>query len=245
MRNAIALPVLLLFLIGTAAAAAASEGKGKGMGNGGDQDKNNTGKDKSWKENKTTGPSNAIDAVNRSIQRGKASNASIQARLDVIAKLQAKIGDEKAKAGNETNSNRDKTKQFKNQNIVRERVMALLAVRNMTQDPGIGQEVSEVARNFSNSVNKTQAVEEKIDRRGWLSRLFFGGDQKAAEEMLGEVELNRGRINQLRTLSWMVDAETRQFMEEQLAELEAEQDRLTDVAQNEKKGKGLLGWLYK
>jgi hypothetical protein len=191
------------------------------------------------------GSSQAINAINNSMQNGNPSNASIQTRLQVIEKLQQKISEEKNKVNTETNNNADRTKEFKNQNIVRERVMSLLALRNMTEDSGIGQQVAEVAREFDNSINKTQAAEERINSRGWVERLLTGGDDKAADEIETEVTDNRARIAQLKELRKGTSEEIGQFIDEQLKELDVEQNRLQGLAQREKESKGIFGWLYK
>ncbi|MFH0863027.1 MAG: hypothetical protein V1875_08380 [Candidatus Altiarchaeota archaeon] len=190
------------------------------------------------------GQNQAINAINNSMQNGNPSDASIQARLRVIERLQQKISEEKDKVDNETN-NRDKTKEFKNQNVVRERVMSLLALRNMTEDRGIGQEVAEVARQFNNSINKTQGAEERMNNRGWFQRFLFGGDDTAANEIEPEVKANRARIAQLKELRKGTSEEIGQFIDEQLKELDVEQNRLQGLAQREKESKGIFGWLYK
>jgi hypothetical protein len=217
-----------------------NQSKGKGgnetdMGKGKDENKSKGGQ----------GPVQAIKAVNASMQKGNPSNQSIQARTRVMEQLRERIQIKESEVENETNNNRDKTKQFKNQNVVRERVMALHQLRNMTDDPGIGQQVAEVARQYSNSVNKTQKAEEKMMKRNWFSRMLFGGDEKAADEIEGEVNQNQQRIQQLKQLREMTNEEVQAFMQEQIQNLELEQNRLRQLAQKEKKSKGLLGWLFK
>jgi len=224
--------------------------KGKGLGGEVGRNRtedNETGKGKGLGEGNETGlgPVQAITAVNKSMQEGNASNASIQARLRVIEKLEQKIQEKKSEVDSETQGNKDKTKEFKNQNIVRERVMSLLALRNLTEDRGIGQQVAEVAREFENSVNKTQADEEKINNRGWVERLLFGGDNKAADEIETEVADNQARIAQLKELRKGTSEEVGQFIDQQLKELDVEQSRLQGLAQREKESKGIFGWLFK
>lgn len=223
-------------------------GKGLGGGLGSNKSRENeTNEEKGFKGKNETGlgPVHAVTAVNNSMQGGNASNASIQARLRVIEKLEQKIEEKKFEVDNETQGNQDKTKEFKNQNIVRERVMSLLSLENLTEDKGIGRQVAEVAREFENSVNKTQKAEERINNRGWVERLLFGGDDKAADEIEQEVTGNQARIAKLKELRNSTSEEIKQFIDEQLEELEVEQNRLTGLAQREKESKGIFGWLFK
>ena len=197
------------------------------------------------KNGTVAGPVHAIGAVTKSMQAGDGSETSIQARLAVIERLRQKIQETEADLGGQTQSNRDKAKVFKNQNLVRERVMALLALKNLTEDGGIGQQVAEVARGFDNSVNRTQKAEEKINERGWVERLLLGGDDNAADEIQTEVQDNRGRIAQLKELRKGTGEEIGQFIDEQLQQLEVEQNRLQGLARREKESKGIFGWLFK
>jgi len=223
---------------------------GKGLGDGLGSNKsreNKTDGEKGFNGKNETGlgPVHAITAINNSMQEGNASNASIQARLRVIEKLEQKIEEKHSEVDNETQGNHDKTKEFKNQNLVRERVMSLLSLENLTEDKGIGQQVAEVAREFENSINKTQNAEERINNRGGIERLLFGGDDEAADEIGQEVTDNQARISQLKELRNSTSEEIGQFIDEQVNELEIEQSRLTGLAQREKESKGIFGWLFK
>lgn len=219
-------------------------------GNPGGPDINESGrgkpeKDAEPKNDSGRGPVQAVIAVNKSLQLGNASNASVQARIRVVERLRERIQLKAEEAANESSSNRDKTKQFMNQNVVRERVMALQQLRNLTNESGIGEQVSEVARNFENSLNKTLRAEERINSRSGVRRLFFGGDSEAADEIEAEVAQNRLRITQLNRLRNETEGEINDFLGEQIREMEAEQNRLNALASSEKKSRGLLGWLFK
>ena len=136
-------------------------------------------------------------------------------------------------------------KQFRNQNQVREAVHALLAMENRTG--GIGQQVSAIARNFNNGLNKTLQAEEKIQNRGGLRRLFAGGDEGAAEEIEEQVMENEGMIEDLEDVVANCDCgeEVKVQMKEQIQIMLQENERLQQLAQEEKKSKGLFGWLWK
>jgi hypothetical protein len=143
-------------------------------------------------------------------------------------------------------SNADKLKVFQNQNQVREAVMALLALRQAGNfSGGIGQNISAIAREFDNSVNKTIAAEEAIVGRDGLTRLLFGGDENAAETLQAELNQNRVRLQQLEQLRLQLDTEYQPFVDEQIRLMQEEQTRLMELAQKEQQDKGLLGWLFK
>ncbi len=136
---------------------------------------------------------------------------------------------------------------YRNQNRVRESVHNLLYMRQMLEEKGgIGDEVSEIAMEFNNSVQATLKVEERIQTRGMLRRLLLGGDEEAADELEQEVNGNEERIRALRELEERIeDEEIKQIFQEQIQQIEQEQNRLQKMANREKRNKGLFGWLFK
>ena len=134
---------------------------------------------------------------------------------------------------------------YQNQNRVRLAVHALLAMENLTG--GIGRNVSQIAREFNNSVQASLRAEERIQTRNMLMRFFFGGDEQAAEEMEQEVNRNRERVQELRRLMQECECaeEVKAMLQEQIRNMEQEQNRIEELAQNEKKSKGIFGWLWK
>jgi len=143
------------------------------------------------------------------------------------------------------NATDSEKKVLQNQNQVRSAVHALLAMEDLVG--GIGPQVSEIARGFNNSVQATINAEEKMQNRNAVESFFFGGDEVAAQEMEQEVVQNMARIQELNTL--MADCnctqEVRAVMQEQVQAMETEQNRLQDVAEEQKANKGLIGWLFK
>ena len=131
------------------------------------------------------------------------------------------------------------------QNKVRLAVHAFLAMDDLT--PGIGKEVSEIARHFNNSVQVTIHAEERLNSRSRIARFFIGGDADTATELEAEVNANMQRVHQLKQLKEQCNCtdEVRTLMQEQIQNMEQEQTRLQQLAQKEKKSKGLFGWLWK
>ncbi len=139
-------------------------------------------------------------------------------------------------------------KVYRNQNMVREAVHNLLDMKDLLDQKGdIGQQVSEVAKQFNNSVQVTLRAEEKVQTRSRFMRILVGGDDESADEIQGEVTRNMERIEQLKQLKEQIqdDEEIKQMCQEQIRQMEQEQNRLQELAQNEKQSKGLFGWLFK
>lgn len=139
----------------------------------------------------------------------------------------------------------DQQSVYQNQNRVRLAVHSLLAMEDLVG--GIGPQVSQIAREFNNSVRATIRAEEQIQSRSRITRLFLGGDEDAAQEIEQQVNQNRERIRQLQQLiqACECDEEIRAMLQEQVQAMEQEQTRLQEVARQEKSEKGLFGWLWK
>ena len=143
-------------------------------------------------------------------------------------------------------SNQDKQKVFRNQNRIRDAVMTLLVLRKEGNfSGGIGKNISAIARNFSNSVNKTIQAEQRIHERQGFMRMLFGGDENAAETIQSELNRNRITLQKLDRIQEQLDPGYQSLMQNQTQLIQQEQERLMELAQQEKQDKGLLGWLFK
>jgi hypothetical protein len=133
---------------------------------------------------------------------------------------------------------------YQNQNQVRLAVHSLLVMEDLVG--GIGPQVSQIAREFNNSVPATIRAEEQIQSRNRITRLFLGGDEDAAQEIEQHVIQNQERIRQLQQLiqACECDEEIRAMLQEHVRAMEQEQTRLQEVARQEKNEKGLFGWLW-
>ncbi len=136
-------------------------------------------------------------------------------------------------------------KTLKNQNQVRLAVHALLAMEDLVG--GAGKQVSQIAKEFENSVQATINAENRVNERSSFSRMFFGGDHKAAEDIEEQVKSNKVRIAQLQQLKSQCDcgSDVKNMYQEQVTLMEQEQARLGDLASDEKDSKGFFGWLWK
>jgi hypothetical protein len=131
-----------------------------------------------------------------------------------------------------------------NANPVRLAVHALLASKDLVG--GIGQQVSEIAKEVNNSVATTTNAEAKIQARGFLTRFLFGGDSTSAEVLAQEAAQNQARIDSLTALLAQanVSADVQATLQAQITALKAAQARLADLAQREKSAWGLFSWRF-
>ena len=131
-----------------------------------------------------------------------------------------------------------------NANPVRLAVHTLLASKELIG--GIGPQVSEIAKQVNDSVATTTNAEAKIQSRGFLTRLLFGGDSAAADVIAQQVAQNQQRIDSLNALLGQanVSADIQVVLKAQIAALQDAQTRLQDLAQSEQKAWGLFSWRF-
>ena len=131
----------------------------------------------------------------------------------------------------------------KNQNEVRIAVHTLLSMENRTG--GIGQNISAIAREFNNSVTMSEKLEQKIQDRSGIMRVFLGGDRDAAGQLANITVQNQARIQKIQQLiaTENLDPDVRAFLEEQLQAMQTEETRLEQLATREQQDRGLFGSL--
>ena len=95
-----------------------------------------------------------------------------QLRARTVNELRVMIQERQVEMNQEIQSFEIKQQRvYQNQNEVRLAVHSLLAMEDLTG--GIGQEVSQIAREFDNSVQATIRAEEKIETRNRVLRCFI------------------------------------------------------------------------
>jgi chromosome segregation ATPase len=133
---------------------------------------------------------------------------------------------------------------YKNQNAVREAVHALQAAGSFAGS--LGQQISDIAKEFNNASEKTVALEQKINGHGRIWKSIFGGEKDAAIELLKNVADNKERLADLEKMIPICDscdATVKQILTEQIQQIRTENDRLNDLGEKEVKIKGFTGWL--
>ena len=196
------------------------------------------------------GEGQQVQTEQQTENQGEEANLTIQqktqSKFGNLSEVKQMIQEKKQEMNQEMQSmGEQQQKVYQNQNRVREAVHALLAMENLTG--GIGRNISQIAREFNNSVQATIRTEGRIQTRNMLLKFFLGGDEEAAQEMEQEVNRNRMRIQQLKQLMQECDCdeEVKAMLQEQIQNMEQEQNRLQELTHNEKQNKGLFGWLFK
>lgn len=137
------------------------------------------------------------------------------------------------------------------QNTLREQNRSLVAVQAMLDvNPLFGQravEANRVAAEIRASIDQTVKMEEKIQSRGFFSRIFMGGDVNTAKQLEVELLKTRARMQDMDRLVQECDCDgsTRDLLKEQLRTLEQDRDRLNTLAADQYKKTGLFGWLFR
>ncbi len=132
-----------------------------------------------------------------------------------------------------------------NENRVRVAVQALLLSKDFLG--GIGPQVSEIARQISNSQASTTEAEINIERRSLLQRIFFGWDISNSSIIEREITQNQEKIARLKDLignASGISAEVRNMLEEQIQNMETEQERLRKLSEDEAKLWGIFSWRF-
>jgi len=140
----------------------------------------------------------------------------------------------------------DHKRAVENANPVRLAVHSLLASRDLLGTNGIGQQVSEIAKEVNDSVASTTNAEAKIQSRGFLTRFLFGGDTTSADVIAQEAAKNQARIDSLTALLAQanISAEVQATLNAQITALKDAQARLQDLALKEQKAWGLFSWRF-
>src|SRR3989344_1690818 len=158
----------------------------------------------------------------------ESENGEEKIKIKIKQKIQEKEQEFEFELENKSSSEKEV---LKNQNKVRIAVHALLEAENLT---GIGKNVSQIAREFNNSVSATIQSEEKIKTRSTFVRFFVGGDEDAAKEIQCAIERNNERIQKLTQLieACNCSVEFKEAFRIQLKNMGDEQERLKIVVDN-------------
>jgi len=194
-----------------------------------------------------TSDGQSVNTVSQTANQGDSQQLQNKEQVKTqLHELKQTMQQKQQQLNSESEGSGEKVQQMmKNQNQVR------VAAQTLTQMEGLlgnkGQQVSAIAKEFDNSVQTTMNSEEKIQTRSAFSRFFAGGDKKTSEEIELQVTKNQERIQELKQLKEQAecDEEVKIMMQEQIQQMEQEQTRLSELAQKEKKSKGLFGWIWK
>ncbi|MFA5998234.1 MAG: hypothetical protein WC814_02510 [Candidatus Paceibacterota bacterium] len=166
-------------------------------------------------------------------------------RASSIAELKQKIEERRQELDDEEASTTPRFKDvMKNANEVRLAVHTLLASKDLLG--GIGQQVSEIAKQMNDSVATTTNAEAQIESRGFLSKIFFGGDKRAAEAISKEAKRNQESIAKLTELlnEANLSVDIQAALEAQVTALKEAQARFQALAEKEQRTWGIFSWRF-
>ncbi len=163
---------------------------------------------------------------------------SLEALKKSIEERKQELDDEEA------SSTPDAQEVAKNANPVRLAVHALLASKDILG--GIGGQVSQIAQQMNDSIATTTAAQADIQSRGFLTRLFFGGDKASANALNEAISQNAERIASLTTLlnQASTTADVKATIEAQIAAFQTAQTNLQALAAKEQSQWGIFSWRF-
>lgn len=111
---------------------------------------------------------------------------------------------------------------------------------------GIGQQVSEVAKEQQQAQREIEGELGKLEvRQGWMKKLF-GPDYKAIKNLNQQIERNRVRVRQLEELQNQVTNQVDQTQIQEAVQALVEQNTaLEEQIQAEEQVGSLFGWLFR
>jgi hypothetical protein len=111
-----------------------------------------------------------------------------------------------------------------------------------------GPQISRIMEGLNQSFQAEIQAQEALENRQVFMRTLFGGDETAAGQLEQETVHNQKSIQEMHQLieqSSIGDPQIRAILQEQLQQMEQQQIQLQQLAQEERQGKGLIGWLWK
>jgi uncharacterized protein YydD (DUF2326 family) len=130
--------------------------------------------------------------------------------------------------------------------IVAKTVENLLAAADRMEDPGIGDEVREIAREHGTKSEEIAEKQDQINQRSGVAKFFIGPDYAALEEVQQSMEQIRNQVRELNQIRTRLQNQgEEQELQNQIRVLELELQSLQNYAENEESTFSLFGWLLK
>jgi hypothetical protein len=90
--------------------------------------------------------------------------------------------------------------------------------------------IESLEEKIDSSLKTSAEIEQQIENRGFLIKIFFGSDWTLAEKLKNETSANRKRINELKNLG------------SSCMDFEKENERLYTISVMQGNMRGLFGW---
>jgi len=131
-------------------------------------------------------------------------------------------------------------------NIVAKTVENLLAAADRMEDPGIGEEVREVAKHHGQSSEKIAEKQDQINQRSGVVKFFIGPDYASLDEIQQQMEQIRNQVRELNQIRTQLQNEgEEQELQNQIQILELQLQSLQSYVDSEEQVFSLFGWLLK
>lgn len=125
-------------------------------------------------------------------------------------------------------------------------VEELVRMSDRTEDPGIGDQVREIAKAQGESEDKANEAIDNAEGRGAALKFFLGADYKELKKVKKEMQENENRVRELNGLMDQIENESdKQGLSEQIRVLEEKNKEFSDYLEEKTAGFSLLGWLFK
>ncbi len=124
-------------------------------------------------------------------------------------------------------------------------VRSLLNMASTTSDKGIGEKVREVAKEQSDSKDKTAKAIDEVKGRNALITLLIGADFKNLGELRSYIVTTENHINKLSDIRNKVSPEMQVELDKEIATLNSEKERLSGIIKANESRISLFGWLFK
>lgn len=150
------------------------------------------------------------------------------------------------KTGWESNYNPRSDTARNHMSIVAKTVENLLQFAERANDPGIGEEIREIARAQGESSDKIAEDQDKISERSTWKEFFIGPDYKKIQELKQEKDQIRERVRELNQIRTQLQNEGDQTeLQNQIKLLEMQATSLENYINSEEETFSLFGWLVK
>ena len=131
-------------------------------------------------------------------------------------------------------------------NIVAKAVENLLAAADRMEDPGIGEQVREIARQYGQTAEKIAEKEDLIADRSGVLKFFIGPNYAALDETKQQIEQLRNQVRALNQIRTQLQNEGDQTeLQNQIQVLELQLANFQNYVNQGEDSFSLFGWLAK
>jgi len=128
--------------------------------------------------------------------------------------------------------------------VVAKAVEALVRAADRMTDPGIGDQVREIAKNQSRNQDQINQDLDKIEQRSAFAYFFVGANYSAVKDVQGLMEQNRQQIRELAQIASQISNEgDKTELSNQISALLNLQTSLQNQLNDLTSGFSLFGWL--